>query len=309
MRFRYFFLLLAACAFAVVAVALLRRGVPRLVVVAALALMLNTFFDARLHEAGTLDTSETAGLCFFLLGVGVLLLRTRRSALQQGVGGALLALAPLGKEPFVFPTLFAWLTLAFLQEVEAADGEASARIAVKEFLKRTGAGAVAVAVVWLLYMLVTRSLGWYLLGLRETMRYSADHNEMYGVFPKLPFFASWAECWRRLVAKYVNAAYLEAFAPYFAAALLLWPRRRGRLAVAVTGTFLAALYAVTIGHGFFGHYFIMAMSGSFFGAILGSVALGVRLEPVEKPFRRWVGLALAGGISIANRLATARAIP
>lgn len=290
MRYRYFFTLLAACAFALLAVALLRRRVPRLLVVGLMALMLNTFFDNRLHDASTLNTSETAGLCFFFLGVGVLLLRTNRPALRQGLGGALLALAPLGKEPFVFPTLLGWLALIQLTRVESEDPDAW-----KAFAKRTCAGALAVAGIWLLYMLVTRSLGWYLLQLRETMRYSADHNEMYGVFPKLPFFATWAECWRRLEAKYVNQAYLAPFVPFYAAALLLWPRRSGRaMGASIAATFLGALYAVTIGHGFFGHYFLMALSGTFFAACLGAVALAQPLRAVDVRWRRWAVAGLAG---------------
>lgn len=297
MRFRWFFWLLAAGAFAVVAVALLSRGVPRLVVVAVEALMLNTFFDGRLHEAGSINTAETAGLCFFLLGVGVLLFDARRpdsSAWQKWqpwLGGALLAFAPLGKEPFLFPTLLAWVALVLLHDAESED-----RTAWKTYAKRMVFGAITVAGLLLFYLLVTRSLGWYLLQLRETMRYSADHNEMYGVFPKLPFLASWAECWRRLSAKYVNAAYLAAFVPYFLAALIFWPRRRVALPAAIAATFFGALYAVTIGHGFFGHYFIMALSGSFFGGIMGAVALGRRLRSVDAPFRHWVALALAGGL-------------
>jgi hypothetical protein len=291
MRYRYFFVLLALVAFVVVAVALLSRGVPRLIVVAVEALMLNTFFDSRFHDVGTINSSETAGLCFFLLGVGVLLFKTERVRAQQWIGGALLALAPLGKEPMAVPTLLAWLALGLLHDVESDDPTSW-----KRFGKTTISGALSIAGVWLCYLLVTRSLGWYLLELHETLIYSADHNEMYGVFPKLPFFASWAECWRRLEDKYVNPPFLAAFVPYFLAALLLWRRRPVAMAAAVVATFAGALYAVTIGHGFFGHYFIMAMAGSFFVGIFGAVAMGSWMPTLDVRWRRWVTLGLSASL-------------
>ena len=299
MRFRYFFLLLSLAAFLVVAVALLSRGVPRLAILGATALMLNTFLDSRFLQGGTLDAAECAGLWFFLLGVGVLLFKVPRPAWlrwQQWVGGALLALAPLAKEPFCFPTLLAWGTLAVLADVESGEPgppgawRSSARL---RFAKNTALAAVAVAALWLLYMLVTRSFGAYLVNLRETLAYSADHDIMYGVFPKLDFWGTWAENVRRLRSNYVNPAYLAPFLPYFLAALLLWRRRSRAMAAGVVATFLAALYGVTIGHGFFGHYFIIAMTGSFFATALGCLAIGERASELSPHWRHWLGATLA----------------
>jgi hypothetical protein len=294
MHFRRFFLLLSLAAFLVVAIALVSRGVPRPVILGATALMLNTFLDVRFLQGGTLDASECAGLWFFLLGVGVLLFKVPRLAWQrwqQWVGGALLALAPLAKEPFCFPTLLAWGTLAVLAEVELDDRSAPG--ARRRFLKNTALAAVAVGALWLLYMLVTRSLGAYLANLRETMAYSADHDIMYGVFPKLDFWGTWAENLRRLRSNYVNPAFLAPFLPYFLAAVLLWRRRSISLAAGVVATFLGALYGVTIGHGFFGHYFIIAMTGSFFATALGCLAIGERVSELSPAWRRWLGASLA----------------
>ncbi len=300
MRFRYFFLLLSLAAFLVVAIALLSRGVPRLAILGATALMLNTFLDSRFLQGGTLDAAECAGLWFFLLGVGVLLFKVPRPAWQrwqQWVGGALLALAPLAKEPFCFPTLLAWGTLAVLADVESEDPDlpgAARSGAWRRFAKNTALAAVAIAALWLLYMLaVTRSFGAYLVNLRETLAYSADHDIMYGVFPKLDFWGTWAENVRRLRSNYVNPAYLAPFVPYLLAAVLLWRRRPRAMAAGVVATFLAALYGVTIGHGFFGHYFIIAMTGSFFATVLGCLAIGERASELSPRWRHWLGATLA----------------
>ena len=55
------------------------------------------------------------------------------------------------------------------------------------------------------------------------------------------------------------------------------------------GTAAAALYGVTIGHGFLAHYFIMAMTGTFFCATLGLMALDQCTRLQSKAIRRWIG--------------------
>jgi hypothetical protein len=287
MRFRYFFELLSLSGFLAIAIALLSRKVPRLIVFGLEALMINLFFDGAFLDLGVNNTSETAGLAFFMLAVGVLLMKTRRTALQQYAGGALLILSPLGKEPFVIPTFAAWLALLWLHQIESDDAGAWRR-----FVKRTCTGAASVIAVWFAYMLITRSFGWYLVQLRQTLVYSAEHNVMYGVFPKLDFWDTWAENRKRLSDKFVNPARMTVFLPYFLAALLLWRRRSLSMAAASLATFAAALYAVTIGRGFFGHYFIMAMSGTFLFAVLGAVAMNDQLHDVAAPWRRWVCIVL-----------------
>jgi hypothetical protein len=291
MRFRYFFTLVSLLAFVGVAIALLSRRTPRLVVLALEAIMLDHFFDTRFHEAGVINTSETIGVIAFLIAVAVLLFKARRpqrQQLQQLIGGALLALAPLGKEPLAIPTLFAWVALLLLDHADSGN-DMAATIA---FVKRTVLGAVSVAAVWLVYMLITRSLGAYILQLRETLVYSAEHNEMYGVFPKLPFWDALDESWTRLKKTYVNPGILGAFIPYMVAAMLLWRRNVASIAAAVAATFLGGLYAVTIGHGFFNHYYILAMSGTFFITIMGALAVGARVTGLEPRWRLWLGVFL-----------------
>jgi hypothetical protein len=65
------------------------------------------------------------------------------------------------------------------------------------------------------------------------------------------------------------------FTPFFAAlvAMLVLPGRRRIVAGGALVTFVAALYAVTIGGGYAARYFIMAMAGTFFCVVLGVIAL------------------------------------
>jgi hypothetical protein len=293
MRFRHFFALFTLVAFLSVTIALLSRRVPRLLILILVALMISHFYDHGLFD-GSIDTAETVGLSFFLLAVGTLLLRTSWVKAQQITGGVLLALVPLSKEPFVFPTLLVWLSLLALHHTEAGDPRAW-----RIFAKRTACGAVGVGLVWLLYMLVTRSFGSYLTQLKQIVTYSTEHNVMYGVFPKLSFGGTLAEFWRRIEKRYVNDAHLILFYPFFLAALFLWRRRGKLLAASALATFFGGLYAVTIGRGFFPHYFIMAMTGTFFWAILGAIALGERFAEMAAPWRWWV-VALVGLLALSS---------
>jgi hypothetical protein len=149
-------------------------------------------------------TAETFGLDFFLLAVGTLLMKTPWANAQQIAGGALLALAPLSKEPFVLPTLAVWLSLIALCQTESAD-----RRPGRAFARRTAIGAAGIGVFWLVYMLSTRSLGAYVTQLEQILVYSADHNVMYGVFPELSWTGTLAGFWRWLAKKYVNWDHLH----------------------------------------------------------------------------------------------------
>ena len=282
LRFRYFLAALSMAAFLCVAIALLSRRVPRLLVLTVVALMMSHFFDGTFHDAN-INNSETAGLDFYLLGIGVLLLETRHRRVQEITGGVLLALTALSKEPFCLPVLATWLALMALRQNESGEERAW-----RSFAKRTVGGALGLGLLWLGYMLVTRSLGAYLIQLRQIMVYSADHNVMYGVFPKLSFWGTLKEFWKRLQNSYVNAPHLILFTPLWLAALLLWRRRNLIMAAATVGVFLAALYAVTIGRGFFGHYFLMAMTGTFFWAVLGAIALAERMRDLDRKTQRWI---------------------
>ena len=281
-RFRYFLAGLSMAAFLTVAIALLSRRVPRLLVLTLVAVMMSHFFDGTFHASG-INNAETVGLDFYLLAIGVLLLETRHRRAQQIIGGVMLALTVLSKEPFCMPVLATWLALMTLYQNESGDQHAW-----RSFAKHTVGAAVGLGLLWLGYMLVTGSVGAYLIQLRQIMVYSAEHNVMYNVFPKLSFLGTLKEFWKRLHNSYVNFPHLILFSPLWLAALLLWRRRTLTMAAATGAVFLAGLYAVTIGRGFFGHYYLMAMTGTFFGAVLGSIVLAERMHDLDLKTQRWI---------------------
>jgi hypothetical protein len=305
MGYRYIFSLLSLCGFLVIAVALLTRRVNRLFVVALLLFMIDHFFNTGFHDS-SINNAESLSVDFFMMGAGILLMRTRWPRAQLFVGAALLAGAPLSKEPVVFATLLAWLTLLLFHRVEHPQPGAT-----KRYLRLTIAGAATVGATWLLYMLVTHSFRSYLEQVRLNMMYAKNYAHQMHWLPEHPEGGFWGEAWRRFTLGYINAPQTGAFVPLFLAPFFLWDRARRIVAVGAFLTFAAGVYAISIGSGFAGHYFIMAMTGTFLWIFLGTLALddatkkdetkqdGAKRAEATDPGRaisRWIGaswLALA----------------
>jgi hypothetical protein len=290
MAYRHIFSLLSLCGFLTLTVALLSRRTNRFFVIALLLFMIDHFFDTGFHDS-SINNAESLSVDFFTIGCGILLLRTRWPRVQQFTGAAFLAWAPLSKEPVVFATVLAWVTLLLLHRVEFPQPGAT-----KRFARFTIAGAATVGATWLLYMLVTHSLRAYIEQLRLNMAYAKNYAHQMHWIAENPAGGFWGEAWRRLTMGYINATQTGAFVPLFLAPLFLWGRARRLVGVAALLTFAAGLYAITIGSGFAGHYFIMAMTGTFLWASLGTLALDDYSKSVGLVMNRWIGaswLALA----------------
>ena len=283
MAYRHIFSMLSLCSFLSLTVALLSRRTNRVFVAALMTLMIDHFFDGSFHDS-SINNAETLGVDFLMIGCGILLVRTKWERVQQVVGAAFLALSPLSKEPLVFVTLLAWLTILLLHRIECPRKDAA-----KRFALFTIAGAAAVAISWLVYMLATHSLGSYITQLKLSITYTKKYAEQLNWFPKNPEGSVATEYWKRLRATYVNAAHIGAFIPLFVALLAFGERRQRVVGVVALMTGGAALYEVTIGSGFAPHYFIMAMAGTFFCAVMGAIALDAYSKRAGVALRRWVG--------------------
>lgn len=285
LAYREIFSLLSLAAFLLLAIALLSRKSNRLFVAALLALMIDHFFDHGFHDS-SINNAETLGLDFFMIGCGVLLIRTRRTRLAHVLGGALLALSPLSKEPLALPVLLAWGAILLRYRLESEDPGAAKRFALE-----TIAGAAGVVLVWLVYMLATRSLGAYFHELQLTMMYTKNYAHQLNWFPSSPAGGELAECWRRLRKAYVNWAHLGAFVPLFVAPLALGDRRWRAIGAVALATAAAAVYVVSIGRGFAPHYYLMAMTGTFFLAVVGALSLDAAAKSAGRDVERWVAAA------------------
>jgi hypothetical protein len=264
--YRKFLSLLSLAGFLAFTVALLSRRIHRSWVVAALMLMINHFYDDGLHNA-VINDAETPALDFFMLGTGVLLTRTKWERAQQVLGGALLSLSPLSKEPMAFVVVAAWVSLLLLHRSESGRKGAALRFALF-----TIAGVAGVLATWLVYMLVTDSLSWYILQLKLNLAYAENYAYQLRWVSRTPKYGALAHALGKIVTRYVIPTHLAVFIPFFVPLAMRWERRK-LVGLGALATFGASLYAVSIGHGFATRYFIMAMAGTFFCVILGVVAL------------------------------------
>ncbi len=289
MGYRKTFMLLSLAAFLSLSIAMLTRKVNRLLVAGLMALMIHHFFDGGLHDS-TINNAESLGLDFFMIGAGVLLMKTPWPRAQQVLGAMVMAGAPLSKEPLAPATAFAWLAILVLVGVESNEEKP-----VRKYVTRTVGGVAAVLGVWLVYMLVTHSLGWYIFQLKLNIAYTKNYALQLGWFPKDPKEGAFWESWRRLRETYVNWGRIGVFVPLWVAAVALWPGVIKKLVgVATLACVAGALYAVTIGKGFAPHYFIMAMTGTYFAAVMGAIALDAyvtRAGPSLGALRTWLGLS------------------
>jgi uncharacterized membrane protein YkgB len=283
LAYRNFFALLSLAGFLSVTVALLSRGTSRWFLGAVMALMINHFFDSALHDS-SINNAESAGLDFFMIGCGILLLKTRWQRTQQVLGGAVLALVPLSKEPFALVTCAAWLALLLLRQYES-----TVRRAWRNYALFTLIGVGSVVTTWLVFMVATRSLGPYIGQLKMNIAYTKNYAHQMNWFPKDPAEGELAESWKRLRETYVNYNRLGVFVPLFAASIALWGRRP-LIGVAVMAAVAGALYAVTVGHAFAPHYFVMAMTGTFFASIVGMIALEAYSRR-SRPLRAWISVS------------------
>lgn len=264
--YRKLLALLSLASFLAVTVALLSRRVQRLVVVAVLMLTIHHFYDDGLHS-GVINDAETLALDGFLLGTGVLLIKTRWQRTQWLLGGALLALSPLSKEPMAFAVTTAWLTILLLQRSESRDPRF-----VWRYVLFTVAGVVAVLAVWLAYMLATASLSWYILQLKLSFAYADNYAYQLKWASRTPKGGVFGNALWKLAKHYVNPAHFAVLLPFFIA-LFLRSRLSRSVRIGAAVTFAAGLYAVTIGAGYSPRYFIMGMTGTIFCVGLGAIAL------------------------------------
>src|SRR5580692_2208103 len=184
--FRWLFVLSLVLATVLLFVVLCRRGSDRaLAFLAAFAVAFATMAP-HLHDTG-LDDSETIGMLFFLYGMTALLWVGALGDFTVVLGGALLSLAVLSKEPYAFPVLATWATLGFLAREERG-------LAWRRYAALTTLGVTLVVVPVLLYLVATRALPFYLRDVRLYFSYAqqigCEHPHSLGEL--------WQQAWQPL---------------------------------------------------------------------------------------------------------------
>jgi hypothetical protein len=286
-RFRLLFQALAVSSLLSLLVALLLRGVDRILAGAYVLLLAGLFLDGRYHDS-SLNDAESIGLSFYLYGIALLFARAKRRRLTEPLAGALLALCVLSKEPFSLAVGPTWLCFLFFEE-RLDRGKALA------YAKRTLSGVgVAVGAV-LLYLVLSGGLPHYLRMLKDYAPFSSSYCVTIGRFTPVSFWPDLKQNWTILKAEFFDAGAagpLVIWAPFLLAAFAMVTRRRLIAVVFASLAFVGGFFAVTIGHCHWLHYYNMSFTGLSLLAGLGLVGLSEQLERLRGP-RNWARLTLA----------------
>lgn len=252
-RFRIFFTAMAVLSIASVAIALMKRGVGAVLSVVVGLLVASLYLDPGFHDS-SLNDSESIGLAYYLVGLA-LLLGAPRARWGPALGSGFLALSVLTKEPFLFLAGPTWLAFFF-------DGQNGAPTRpVRSYLEATLLGVAVPALLILAYLAVCGGLRPFLAGYPRTRSFADNYAVQLGLFVRGPFWDEQRQNWAHLSAGLYNLARLGPWLPLFAAGVVtVRPRRWPRLATASLAL-LGSAYAITIGHCFWVHYFVMGIGG------------------------------------------------
>lgn len=225
------------------------------------------------HDSG-LNDSETYGFAFTLLGFSFGSLpssveaRSGKVALQV-LSGICFGLAVFSKELFVFSVAPAWLIAARNRKDGGWDW--------RQFFF-SAAGALAVAIALLVYLVSHSAFGPYLdlIGFYRT--FAANYCIDIGQFPRVSGLSVLPPSWKILHGVLYNFRHLAFVLTLWVALLVLIRRsansaaRRIELAIALLAVVLGMI-AISVGHCFWVHYFLMGTTGLVLLSVIGAEAL------------------------------------
>jgi hypothetical protein len=278
---------LAVASIFVFYLALLKRKVAPWLTTLLTAQVALWLLGPEFHDSG-LNDSETYGFAFTLLGFSLgslsVSLRTKKPQIAlQLFSGICFGLAVFSKELFVFSVAPAWLIAARNWKGKGWDWRR---------LLFSAAGALAVALGLLVYLASHSALGPYLDLISFYRAFAANYCIDIGQFPRVSGLSVLLPSWKMLHAVLYNFRHLAFVLALWSGLLVLIHRRVGRveLAIASLGVVLGMI-AVSVGHCFWAHYFLMGVPGLVLLSVIGAEALSAFLS--EKGIAASV-LAFAG---------------
>ncbi len=287
-RFRIFFEIFACTAILAFQVALMSRRVGTLMSL-ALALAVCSLFVGPWHDTSLAD-AESVGFSFYLLGLAALLARTKYRRVADSIAAALMTCAVLSKEPFAASVIPTWVACMWLDYPVV-----TARQRAPQYIKSTMIGIAAVVLPLCIWLLLNGGLKCYFdtLVLEHTLFGDPQHSyaTSLGIFqPKGPL-ADALFSWQKVRTIFFNVKVLGHLSLFGVAWLIFTPLQSWPLFLMSVATLAGGLYSTTIGHCFWGHYFILAQCGVAFAAAVGTISLSTRLNQIGPPIRVFLGVA------------------
>jgi hypothetical protein len=284
-HFRYFFFLLCLSSIVALLLSLVKRGADVVVCSAFGLALVAMLLHPGSHDAYLADT-ESIGISYYYLGVAALIANTRFRGSLEILGGICFTLSGLSKEPFIPCIVATWASCYFVVN------DRLIRRTALQYLKYTTIGVAVVVGGLCLYMVPTGAMAAYIALIRRYATMFADVQKGYcvvlGLFhPTGRFWDDLPMKWERIHGDFLNTSALGFLAPFFAASLVLVPRRSIALFVTALTAVALAFYGVTATHCYFPHYYIIGESGLMFFLAIGVDSLGSRLALGDRGVRLW----------------------
>ena len=303
--FRWLPFILISVSFCMFYAALRKMSVSRLFVFLVTLSVVYLVFTPSFHD-GTLNDSESCGLAFTLMSFSMI--HWNRSAVTlsclftKSLGGVLAGVAIMSKEPFllvVVPMIF--VNVCYEQGI-------SLRIKIYGFSSVCIGGMLF---IWLVgaYLFSNSALIAYMEAVQAGFLYSGNYARDLGLFnantilEALQFDAS------KLFWGYFYGACFIGLLPFCFAFIVLC--RSYVLRVGVICSIIAGFLAVSLGHCFWNHYFLMGIMGMVLPAVYGALLLD---SDCGKRYSGWkhavtAFAVLLGAFLFFSRLSSAYAAP
>ncbi|HMJ54438.1 MAG TPA: hypothetical protein VK540_20290 [Polyangiaceae bacterium] len=263
-RFRLLFTLLALGSICAVYVGLVKRGVRVLLALGTTLLIVYYYLDPAFHDS-SLNDVESIGTAYYFFGVSFMLL-ARRSFWRRACGSAFFTMCALTKEPFLLLVGPTWLAFLF----DSPSGVFSRSFV--PYLKASILGASGPVLFVLVYLIACGGLRDYIAQYPRVQLFANTYAVKIGGFVPGPFWSEQHQSWVRLNAVLYNLKALGPWLPLLGVGTLVARRSRWRRTLACILAVLGSAYAVTLGHCFWSHYFIMGIAGLAFCAVIACVA-------------------------------------
>lgn len=220
-----------------------------------------------LHKS-TINDTETYGLIFTIIGFSCIHWNVwsngKYTNLMKFFGGAALALAMLSKEPFVFVTL-PIIIINYAFESQYLTSSKNQRL----FMIIAGIGGVFF--MFICYLYSNSALASYINTIKQTIIYSKTYANELGILTNKSFFYTIKFDISKIYSGYFEKIRFFALIPFYLAFFFKW-RWSFFTLLNVLGFFFG-MYAVSLGHCFFNHYYIIGFFSFISIAVYGATCM------------------------------------
>lgn len=220
-----------------------------------------------LHES-TINDTETYGLIFAIIGFSCIHWNVwnnvKYTNLMKFFGGVALALSMLSKEPFVFVAL----PMIIINYAFESKYSSSTR---KQHLCMIVAGIGSVFLLLISYLYSNDALACYINIIKQTIIYSKTHAKAHGIFTSGSLLDTLKFDITNLYYGYFGKIRFFTLIPFYLAFFLKW--RWSLFTLLNILGFIANMYAVSLGHCFFNHYYIIGCFSFLSIAVYGAACI------------------------------------